>query len=331
MYKSTLGRARPAMSMRPKAGTNNSALSADLGPKTPINFKDEFVHSTAALAASHDETVSHILSRLDQLQARIQTQPESGGGAATPLSASSNNQPRAAGNAPRAHPSSSSSSSSEQSVHARLSSLESIHEDALHRLHSKLDQVEDRLMSNKETEGLMTQLAARLQQVEPRLQSHAALSDRITALESRAQLHSELHDRVKSLEAAVRPDPEQERILARINAKLDILEDQQQQHRARNARAPPPIAGDAHFDEFDRRPTAASSSSKLRPASHYESRDSRAATTTTGGRSSLDAEATSLHLDAEMERQDRIKYLQTRIEKLKELRSRYESAQDDDF
>ena len=47
-------------------------------PQTPITFKDEFVHSTAALAASHDETVSHILSRLDQLQAKIQTQPEAG-------------------------------------------------------------------------------------------------------------------------------------------------------------------------------------------------------------------------------------------------------------
>jgi hypothetical protein len=31
-------------------------------------------------------------------------------------------------------------------------------------------------------------------------------------------------------------------------------------------------------------------------------------------------------LDADMEKQERARYLQTRIEKLKELRSRYESA-----
>ena len=89
-------------------------------PQTPITFKDELVHSTAALAASHDETVSHILSRLDQLQAKIQTQPESGAMAANASIAAATTrtaaatQPRAAG-------------PTDTSVHARLASLENVH------------------------------------------------------------------------------------------------------------------------------------------------------------------------------------------------------------
>jgi hypothetical protein len=253
-------------------------------PQAPINFKDEFTHSTAALAASHDETVTHILSRLDQLQAKISTQPES----ATPQAASVRSQPRAASNI---------SVSADQSVHARLSSLESIHEDALHRLSAKLDQVEQQLSANqqqlavnRESEGLMTQIAARLQQVEPRLQSHANLSDRVVSLESRLRSHADLHDRISTLEANARPDPEQERILQRINAKLDILEDQ-----TRNSRKSVALGS-----EYDSHPS-------------FDSRRS------------LDA-GPRAHLDADMDKQERAKYLQTRIEKLKELRNRYESA-----
>jgi hypothetical protein len=216
------------MSIRSTPRTAASHAAAT--PQAPIDFKDEFVNSAAALAASHDETVSHILSRLDQLQAKIATQPE----------ANTNSQPAPSSNpAPRA---AARSINADQSVHARLASLESIHEDALHRLSSKLDLVErqlimnkEQLSANKESEGLMTQIAARLQQVEPRLQSHADMCDRMASLESRMRSHADLHDRVSTLEANARPDPEQERILARINAKLDILEERQSEGKKRAA------------------------------------------------------------------------------------------------
>lgn len=263
------------MSIRSTPRTIAAASTAS-APQTPINFKDEFVNSTAALAASHEETVSHILSRLDQLQAKISTQAET-------------NVP-AASQPVRSQRSVVGASAADQSVHARLSSLESIHEDALQSLSCKLDQVERQLSVNKESEGLMTQIADRLRQVEPRLQSHANLSDRIVSLESRLRSHSDLHDRISTLEASAQPDPEQERILLRINSKLDILEEQQ-----RNGRK--------------------SSSQHYEPSPHLSA-------SFDDGRRSLDSGS----LGADMEKQERAKYLQTRIEKLKELRNRYELA-----
>ena len=271
------------MSIRATPRTTASTTTpASVSPQAPINFKDEFVNSTAALAASHDETVSHILSRLDQLQAKISTQPEtSAQQAPAPAAVRTQQQQR-------------SNVSVDQSVHARLSSLESIHEDALHRLSSKLDQVERQLTVNKESEQLMTQIASRLQQVEPRLRSHADLSDRVVSLESRMRNHVDIHDRVCNLEAAARPDPEQERILSRINAKLDILEEQQR-----------------------RKPVAALSEPERRSAPLGNAFD---------GRWSLDSGRVQLDSDS-MDKQERARYLQARIEKLKELRTRYESTE----
>ena len=244
------------------------AASATTTSQAPINFKDEFVHSTAALAASHDETVSHILSRLDQLHTKISTQPET---AATPTPRSS---------APLA--------SRDQSVHARLASLEAIHEDALHRLSSKLDQVERQLTVNKESESLMTQIASRLQQVEPRLQSQANLADRVASLESRLQTHT---NRVSSLESQAQPDANQERILARINSKLDILEEQQRS--SKRLMQEKESFSDRKVESFRKEPE----------------------------RKSMEA-----HMEADMDKQERARYLQNRIEKLKELRGKYEDA-----
>ena len=283
------------MSIRSNPRTATPVSNTDSTPRAPINFKDEFVHSTAALAASHDETVSHILSRLDTLQAKIQTQPESNNNAAPPQ--------RTARDASHA--------SIDQSVHSRLSSLEGIHEDALHRLSAKLDQVERQLTVNKESESLMNQIASRLTQVEPRLQSHADLSDRVLGLESKLNAQSDMHQRVRSLEAAAQPDPEQERILMRINSKLDILEDQQ-----RNSRK-----------------SAAIMNSKYEPEHHssYESeRRSEPVRNLSSSfddtnRRSFDAGGNK-HLDADMDKQERARYLQQRIGKLKELRGRYETA-----
>ena len=53
--------------------------------------------------------------------------------------------------------------------------------------------------------------------------------DRVSRVESRLP-SSDLHSRVSKLESSMAPDPEQERILSRINAKLDQLE---QRNKAR--------------------------------------------------------------------------------------------------
>ena len=251
-------------------------------PQTPISFKDELVHSTAALAASHDETVSHILTRLDQLQAKIQTQPENAG--INAASSSSVSTARTTGQSSRA------AAPTDSSVHARLASLENVHQDALHRVSDKLDAVERQLQANRENEGLMTQIASRLQQVEPRLQSHASMGDRLARIESQLQSHV---SRVNSLEA--RPadqDPNQARILARINAKLDILEEQNRANKRSSDTGVTRRAEPSHLSSDSRR--------------------------------SMDAGVS--RLDADMEKQERARVLQARIEKLKELKGKYENA-----
>ena len=57
------------MSVRSNNVRYNSSLNSS--STTSIDFKEEFSNSAAALAASHDDTVSHILSRLDQLQSKF--------------------------------------------------------------------------------------------------------------------------------------------------------------------------------------------------------------------------------------------------------------------
>jgi len=261
-----------SMSMRPKPSSNTNST-----PSSAIEFKDEFVNSTASLAASHDETVSHILSRLDQLQTKIAGQPES---TTTPQQQTVRSVVTA--------------SRSKDDLHARLTTLESIHEDSLKRLSSKLDglekqlsvnkeaevlmgriaskfnTIESQLAANKEAESLMSQIATKFSQVETRLKSAVDLHDRVAEIESRTRSHSRLHDRVSTLESKLTPDPEQERIIERINSKLDILEQR-------------------------KKPDAET-------------------------KQSLGANAES--------REERIQFLQSRIEKLKELRSRYEPSED---
>lgn len=282
------------MSIRSHSSSNALANQRLSAPSSAIDFKDEFVNSTAVFAASHDETVSHILQRLDQLQSKISSNSTTEPAPAAPLRS---DKPR--------------------DLHSRVSTLESIHEDTLQRLGAKLDTVERKLSDNKEAEmlmgkiaskfsaiesqlsankdaeALMGKIASKFSQVEARLQSATQLEDRVTQLESRlldrvARVESrltsgndpwtsDLHSRLAKLEAAAAPDPEQERILARINAKLDQLE------RGKIANA------------------------------SVDGRKSMAASFDEGRRDFLGAE-----------REERIEYLQNRIEKLKDLRRKYE-------
>ena len=138
------------------------------------------------------------------------------------------------------------------------------------QISSKFSAIESRLKESKDAEALMSQISSKFSQVESRLQAATRLSDRVAAIEAK---HPDLHSRVTKLEAHLTPDPEQERILARINAKLDLLE--------QNARK---SSGSSLGASYDPKP------------SHSE-------------------------------HDERVKFLQNRIEKLKELRSRYESEE----
>jgi len=188
-------------------------------PSSTIDFKNDFTNT--ALAASQEETVNHIMSRLDQLQSKISTQAEAAPPAAQPSSV------RSVRTAPSGD------------LHARLAALESVHEDSLKRLGTKLDTLETQLSVNKESEvlmnriftkfgaiesqlnankgaeSLMSQIATKFAEVETRLKSAMQLGDRMSALESRmnSRASSEL-------------DPAQERLIASINSKLDIIEKQ---------------------------------------------------------------------------------------------------------
>ena len=282
------------MSIRSHAQRINT-FNASAAPSNPIDFRDDFVNSTAVYAANTDETVSQIMQRLDQLQSKIGANEAA---AATPA-------------APRAAATSSSAAARTPStdLHARVATLESVHEDTLRSLGVKLDGVERKLNEQreveslmgqisskfsrietqlgaaKESEGLMNKVASKFAAVESRLQSAMQMGDRVAQLESRLGSHAELHSRVNRLEASMAPDPEQERLITRISAKLDSLE------RARGGE------GEAHnLGAQSYRPTA---------------------------RSGEREDAQFLGASAD-DREGRISYLQSRIEKLKELRSRYE-------
>ena len=196
------------MSIRSNSRPNGQASS---GASTAIDFKDEFSNSTAALAASHDETVSHILSRLDQLQSKISSSE-------TPTPAASSTPPARA-------------SRPDSDLHSRLQALENLHDGVLSKLSTKLDKLERQFSDNKEAERLMGQIASKFSTLETKLQAASKLSDRVATLETRVSSHSskysgmtDLHSRVSKLETQLKPDPEQEEILARINSKLDDLE-----------------------------------------------------------------------------------------------------------
>ena len=197
--------------------TNAAGSKAATAQQTPaIDFKTDFLHSTAALAANHDETVTHILHRLDQLQSKISTQPEDV--AAKPSSSSSTASIRPANR-------------SGGDLHARLAALEDIHENALHRMGAKLEQVDRKLSDTREAEGLMGRIASKFTAIESQLKANKDSDELMTRIASKfSQVEDKLHsatqlsDRVARLESQLRSDPEHERLLTRINAKLDQLE-----------------------------------------------------------------------------------------------------------
>ena len=130
-----------------------------------------------------------------------------------------------------------------------VSALESVHEDALQVLGEKLGQVEKHLLDKQDADGLMHQIASKFTLLESRLQSQlndrvshseskqpeaSDLHSRLLHLESKTSSHSVLSDRMSRLEAQLRPDPEHGRIITRINAKLDTMENAQRPAPAEN-------------------------------------------------------------------------------------------------
>ena len=83
MYKSKAHMAID-MSVRPtpRNNNNNNSNNNNSAPlaQTPIGFKSEFINSPAALQANHEETMGKLLSRLDQLQAKVCEGDEKSGG-----------------------------------------------------------------------------------------------------------------------------------------------------------------------------------------------------------------------------------------------------------
>ena len=257
------------MSIRSSSSLLRAAQSA------PIEFKSEFTNSSAALAANHDESVAHILTRLDQLQASI-----SAGDKETIVTA-------AATPAKSVRP-------DPNDLHARLTALESVHEDTLHQLGTKLSLVEKKLRDNREAENLMSQI-----------------STKFSAIESRLQSQTKLHDRVSDLESKLHPSPEDERTIARINAKLDLIEDRQRM-RARR---------DGDLASMYEPPRRAYASSKYSEPRRYRTDEA-----SLGGRFRDDGVSGKYR----PEDAERAEFLQERIQKLEALRARYNSDGEED-
>jgi hypothetical protein len=68
------------MSVRPTPRAQPAA-------QTAIDFKNDFVSSPAVIQANHDEKMSMLLSRLDQLQAKVSTQSDPSSGNSAPVRA----------------------------------------------------------------------------------------------------------------------------------------------------------------------------------------------------------------------------------------------------
>lgn len=161
-----------------------------------IDFREEIA------TTSNDKTVSQILSRLDQLQNKIGGTPE-----ATPKEA-----------APKEN---------SKDLQSRITTLEKIHEDVLQKLASKLENLERRIAEKREaepTEHLVEKLASKFSQVEARLHSATKLDDRVARLESQLQAHAAHPERISKLEAHLAPEGEYEKVLHRINSKIDTIE-----------------------------------------------------------------------------------------------------------
>jgi hypothetical protein len=305
------------------------------------------------MIASHDDIVHNIASRLDDLQSKISSVPENALGQQQRSMAgnSADHLNARVATLENIH---------EDALHRLNAKLESVERNIgnnkeaeylmgnivnkFSQLETRLkdtaelrDKVEKNISSNKEAEVLMGKIATKFSALESRLQNTVDLTDRVNHLETKvrstgstAELHdrlttleskvrsggvsSDLHDRVaqleskaqthhrrvSTLEAKMEPDPEQEKILARINAKLDMLEKQKRDNSLRSSDNEPSRSLGARYGSL---------------GAKYDSDRSL-------GARAFDHEPRNLARD---DNEDQIRMLKSRINKLQELRSRYEN------
>ena len=99
-------------------------------------------------------------------------------------------------------------------------------------------------MDKSNAEGLMQKISSKFTLLESRISSQSQLHDRVVHLESKLSNATDLHsrlmhlesklpnhtilsDRLSRLESQLQPDPEQDRLITRINSKLDMIESSQ--------------------------------------------------------------------------------------------------------
>ena len=241
------------MSLRPTAKA--TPLTA---PAAPIDFKPEFATSTAALAASHDETVRSILSRLDSLQSKVAGTDEVRSVSSKPPTAPTTLQ----SSKPALTTSPSTASSAD--LHARVSKLENVHQDHLERLSTQLNAVESSLMDKQSEHSTINEIAAKFDTIENHVRNapDARVINEIAAKFDRIESHvrntAQLQDRIRGLEsevaslrAATTPHPEQEHLLKKINSRLDDWERNKQSLGARATNESPMSAGSDHVDRAE--------------------------------------------------------------------------------
>lgn len=103
----------------------------------------------------------------------------------------------------------------------------------MHQIASKFTLIESRLSSQ-------SALNDRVAKLESRLSNHSDLHTRLTHLESKLPNHNAVSDRIARLESQLQPDPEHERLITRINAKLDMVEKSQKLKNSASISTPAP-------------------------------------------------------------------------------------------
>jgi hypothetical protein len=93
----------------------------------------------------------------------------------------------------------------------------------------------------------MNQIASKFTLLESRISSQSNVIDRVAHMESKMSNYSDIHnrlmhlesnpshltDRLSRLESQMKPDPEHDRLMTRINAKLDIIDNAQRMKSSR--------------------------------------------------------------------------------------------------
>ena len=101
-------------------------------------------------------------------------------------------------------------------------------------LNERVKNLEAKFISPNHNNNNQSELHDRVSRLESKLSSHSDLHGRVNHLESRLPTHGVLSDRVSRVEAQLKPDPEHDRLIMRINSKLDMIENAQKMKIASN-------------------------------------------------------------------------------------------------